>query len=495
MRSKAKQVFAPAGTRPERLAAFGLAVSAAGIALGAILVLGAGIFERFDAAGVALLLVWLALTAALVQRAAAGDGFGAGAPDRALIAAILCLSLGLRWWSATLTFGVELGADPMNYTNLANALREGRGLVTDDWRYGEGLRAYFPPLYPILLAGFWSLFGASALSTLVLHSAIDLLAAWCIADAGRRLGDARTGRIAALAYLAWPAFALSAGIPQKESLTLLLALLLLRGAIVWLGDNEDGRRRWRHGLAIGLWWGLLSLAQPSLALMPAVVALMLIRQAGFAPVVRLGLMAMPALLLVLAPWWVRNWLLFGAFVPFTTASGMMVNAALRDLTLPFPAGLFDLPEPERAAIMGALAREAIVQNPAGFAAEAGKSFVYAFAYEEAPLARFRHTSPPISAEDHARLAPLLQGSYAALILSVLAAAWRQFRQRAVDPVLVYAFILLASIAATNIWFEFGERHRLILTPFFLMIAAGFWLAAARRGRKDAPVPAGAAQPA
>lgn len=461
------------------LAALALSVALAGIGLGAMLVLGVVLVERFDPFGMLILVLWLAAMVLIVRRTVLPG------MDWPVLIAVAALSLILRYWSAALTFDVALGADPMNYANLANALREGRGLITDDWRYGEDLRAYFPPFYPMVLAGFWVVFGASVWSTLAMNTAIDAAAAWCLRDAGRRIGQTDVGRAAGLAYFAWPAFALSAGIPQKESLTLLFVLLLLRAMIVWLGAGGDGRRRWRHGLWIGLWWGMLSLTQPSLALAPAAVALVLIWQQGFWPVVRLGLTALPTLLLVLLPWWIRNWLLFGAFVPFTTASGMMVNAALGDLRLPFPPGLFDLPEPERAQIMGALARDAIRDNPLGFLVETLRSFTIAFAYEEAPLARFRHTDPPISRADHARLAPLLQGAYAALLLSALAGAWRQFRRGAVDPILLYALVLLVSIAATNIWFEFGERHRLLLTPFFLLIAAKFWLSAIKRGGVNA----------
>jgi hypothetical protein len=155
---------------------------------------------------------------------------------------------------------------------------------------------------------------------------------------------------------------------------------------------------------------------------------------------------------------------------------MMLNAAWRDLALPFPPGLFDLPETERTSIMGALAAEAIRDNPLHFLRQGLTSMAYGFSYEEAPLARFRHTTPPIDTEAHARLAPVLQGSYAALILSAMAAAFQQFRQRRVDPVLVYAAVLLLSILCVNFWFEFGERHRLALTPFFLLLASSFWLA-------------------
>ena len=459
-------------TPPPRLLAAGgwlLCAALAIIALGAGAVLGVGLVERFSLTGIGALLVWLGM-AALVLR----DGTWRA------VAAAVAVSLVLRWASADLAHGVALGAGPMDYTNLARAVLDGRGLVTDDWQYGQGLRAYFPPFYPLVLAGWWGLAGQSIASTLVLHTAMDGLAAWALADAARRLGvSTAAARAAGLLCFAWPAFALGAGLPQKESLTVLLVLLMLRAMAVWLMADAAEARRWRHGLQIGLWWGMLALTQASLALAPGFVALVLLAQRGFGPVVRLGLTALPALLLVLVPWWIRNWLLFDAFVPLTTASGMMANASLGSFRVPFPPGLFDLPEPERGAIMGALARDRLLTEPATALSEMGGAMVLGFAYEEASLARFRHTTPPIDAAAHGRLAFVLQGSWFVLLASAAVAGWRGLRRGLADPLAILALVLLLAILAINPWFEFGERHRLVLTPLLLVMAAGIWVRARR----------------
>lgn len=233
--------------------------------------------------------------------------------------------------------------------------------------------------------------------------------------------------------------------------------------------------RWRHGLWLGLWWGLLALTQASLAITPAFIALVLVWQRGLAATLRLGLAALPTLLLVLLPWWLRNWLVFGAFVPLTTASGFMANSALVHIRGSFPPGLFDLPEPERSRVMGQLARGIVADNPLGAAREYARSLAWGFAFEEASLARYRHTVPAISADNHARLEVLLQGSWTALLASAALGIWARLRQGLADPVALYTLALLAAIGLSNVWFEFGERHRLILTPFLLLIAAGFWI--------------------
>lgn len=471
--------YARTAAAPLAALVLGLVLLATGVA--ATLVLVVGVVERPHPLALPLFGLWL-LAMALVVRLARRPGPFVPQADWPVLLGVVALAMLLRLWSANLASGVGLGADPMNYANLARAVLDGRGLVTSDWQYGEGLRAYFPPLYPLLLAGWWGLFGQSIAATVVLHTLVDAAAAAALASAGRRIGQARAGIAAGLAYFAWPAFALAAGVPQKEGLTVLLVVLMLRALAGWLQAPPDEARRWRHGLQLGLWWGLLALTQASLVLAPAAVALVLAWQRGIGPVVRLGLTAVPALLVVLAPWWLRNWLLFGAFVPFTTASGMMVNAAWRDARLPFPPGLFDLPEPQRGAVMGELARARILSEPVAFLREALHSMALGFAYEEASLARFRHTTPPISPADHAALAPLLQGAWAALLLSAAAGAVQRWRQRLADPVVLYALALLGAVVAVNLWFEFGERHRLLLTPFLLLLAAGCWLGAGRRGR-------------
>lgn len=453
--------------RIDRAAALMLSAVLVAVAVAAALVLVVGFWKAPDLFAAAAVLVWAAAMALGLR--AAHDPMG----NWQTLVAVAALSLLIRVWSVWLASGVALGADPMNYTHLAQALMEGRGMVVDDWRYGQDLRAYFPPLYPLLLAGFWTLFGASAWSTLAMNTAIDIAAAWTLRDAANRLGKGPAwGNAAALVYLAYPAFALSAGIPQKESLTLLFVVLLLRETAAWLVDG-----RWGHGPRLGAWWGALALTQPSLAVAPVAIALVLAWQRGLGPTLRLGLTALPALFAVMLPWWVRNWLLFGQFVPFTTASGFMTNAILQRLAVPFPPGLFDLPEPERSAVIGKLARARIAGNPLSFLGETLRAQAVGFAYEEASLARFRHTTPPISVADHARLAPLLQFSWLVLVAAALAGTWRQFRRREVGPIVCFCLALFLAIGATNVWFEFGERHRYVLTPFLVLIATGFWLRA------------------
>lgn len=381
---------------------------------------------------------------------------------------VIVAALAMRVASVYFVTGVALGADPMNYSNLAQALRDGRGLITDDWRYGRDLRAFFPPLYPLLLAGWWTLFGSSAWATLAMTTLTDALAARLLAGLGERL-TGPLGRAAGLLYFAYPSFALAAAIPHKEALTLLLGIALLRVAVAWVAAPDD-----RLAALGGALWGLLALTQPSLALVPFALALVLIAERGWRATVRLGLVAGIALALVMSPWWLRNWLVFDRFVPFTTASGFMTNVALGRLGLPIDPALFALGEPDRAAAMGRAALARIAEQPIGFLRESGRALAVGFAYEEATLARYRHTSPPIAPALHTPLTALLQITYLTLLIPALRGAGRGGRL-----LRRLTLALLIAIPAAGLWFEFGERHRYLLTPLVMILAVGA-AASARR---------------
>lgn len=399
------------------------------------------------------MLLWLMLLALIV----APWRFGVTRGRATVI--VVTAAVAMRMASVWFVTGVALGADPMNYTNLARALLDGRGLITDDWRYGRDLRAFFPPLYPVLLAGWWALFGASAWATLAMTTLTDALAAWLLAGLGDRLAGS-PGRAAGMLYFAYPSFALAAAIPHKEALTLLLGIALLRVAVAWVAAPGD-----RLAALGGALWGLLALTQPSLALVPFALALVLIAERGWRPTIRLGLIAGVALALVMSPWWVRNWLVFDRFVPFTTASGFMTNVALGRLGLPIDPALFTLGEPDRAAAMGRAALARIAEQPIGFLRESGRALAVGFAYEEATLARYRHTSPPIAPALHTPLTALLQMAYLSLLIPAACRAWRGgqlLRRLALAP--------LIAIPAVGLWFEFGERHRYLVTPLVMILA-------------------------
>jgi 4-amino-4-deoxy-L-arabinose transferase-like glycosyltransferase len=457
---------------PDRFTAPAMTLVFVFLSLGALLAAFVGLAKDPSLGAVAITLGYALLVPVIV--AASRDG-----PQRWLwIGIVITSAIAVRIGSLDLIGTAQLGADPMNYSNIARAILDGRGMITDDFRYGQGLRAYFPPLYPIILSGWWWVFGDSLWATLLLNLATALTTCWALASIGKRLGQAEAGRAAALIFLAYPAFAITAGVPNKEMQTMLLGALFVRAILMWEADG--GERPWRHAAIFGILWALMALTQAALALMPPVVAAILIPRYGFTRLLGLGLRAIPFFVIVMAPWWIRNWLIFGQFVPFTTAAGFMLNVMLGEAKVPFPADIFTMPEPDRSGRIAGLALARIAEVPGEWIKNVISAFASGFGYEEGSISAYRHMTPPISPQDRNMLTPPLQFAWAAILGGAALACRRIWREGRVDPVVSISLALLASICLINMWFEFGERHRYQLTPL-IMLLAGTWLVRKRSG--------------
>lgn len=412
------------------------------LSAGALLAAIVGLAKDPSLGAVAITLAYLALVPVIV--AASGDR-----ADRWRWAAfVIVIALAIRIGSLDLIGTAQLGADPMNYQNIARAILDGRGMIADDFRYGQDLRAYFPPLYPISLAGWWWLFGDSLWATLLLNLATALGTGWALMSIGRLWGHPQAGRAAALLFIAYPAFAITAGVPNKEMQTMLLGSLFVRAILVW--DADGGRRSWRHAAIFGSLWALMALTQAALALMPPVVAAILIPRFGFMSLIGLGLRAVPFFVIVMSPWWIRNWLIFGTFVPFTTAAGFMLNVMLGDAKVPFPADIFASPEPERSSRMAALALARIAEVPGDWIKSIISAFASGFGYEEGSISGYRHMTPPIADGPRNMLTPPLQFGWAAILCGAALGCRRIWKDGRADPVVSISLALLGSICLINI---------------------------------------------
>ncbi len=427
--------------------------------LGVFLLYGLTALPDFDARwGVSLASIVVAL--GWIVLAAVGFQLLRDPPARLPVTALATALIVVRVTFALFAVGRTSTGDPNSYLNLAKGLLAGEGLVIHEPYFGGAWYALFPPLYPLLLAGWGAFAGFATPSVLALGTLIDGAAAGLIVLLGNRLGSAVAARRAAWLYLLWPSVLFSAPLAQKEGLCVLLILAL---ALAWI----DRRSGWRGALALGLPAGLLALTQPGEVTLAALFGLVLVRRIGLWPMLAAGLRGALVTVVVLLPWWIRNAIVFHAFVPLTTAGGASLwignNPDATGNWEPPPASLKGIPELAYGKRIGAIARIWIETHPVAFLRLTVTKLLRACGIAEFGINRLVAMGPPFPRALAAALWPLAQGAHLAMLAI---AALRLGR---------VPFTLILLIAACGLqcglfgmWFEFGERHRDFATPFLLL---------------------------
>jgi hypothetical protein len=197
---------------------------------------------------------------------------------------------------------------------------------------GTGPTAVVPPLYPLLLAVLYKLFGSwSGLAALLLnYQLIGVHAALLLWLSRRLLGESSPGYCAAGISIVLPVFR---PIPGWDTLVTANGLLLF--AAVFSRMPAEPRRRLRTAAAAGVAAGLLALLSPSTVAVTVIWVLVALWRArpGRWPAARLLAVFAAAVMLTCSPWLVRNRVSLGAFV-MKDNFGMTLYASNNDCAQP-----------------------------------------------------------------------------------------------------------------------------------------------------------------
>lgn len=238
------------------------------------------------------------------------------------LAAILLLGLGLRGIEAW--DGRSPVYDAQGYATIATNLERGEGFTLGP-AATQPASNYSPGL-PLLVGGFYELSGGiherSARLLLALLGSMAVLFTYLI---GRRLSGVLAGSIGAAAIAIYPALLEYQGMLMSEP----LAATLLSGAvltILWAADASHRRARW---LIPGPLLGALILTRPeylAIALLMAVVVFVREGRDGWRVCLPQALTLLLGLVLVVAPWTIRNAVTLDRFVPVSTGGGQVLFA-------------------------------------------------------------------------------------------------------------------------------------------------------------------------
>ncbi len=209
---------------------------------------------------------------------------------------------------------------------VARSIATGKGFSSPF--VGEtGPTAWFPPVYPYLLAGIFKIFGlfskASAIAILSFNCICSALTCWPIFCIARRTIGERVARTAGWIWVFFPyAIWVASGRIWENALTTLLLSLL-----IWLSLLLDEGRHLPAWIGYGILWGIAALTNPTvLAVLPFLLLWIAWRhhrtaRAWFVPTAVTALM----IIAVVTPWTIRNYRVFHKFMPLRSNFWMEVR--------------------------------------------------------------------------------------------------------------------------------------------------------------------------
>lgn len=297
---------------------------------------------------------------------------GAGVSPRSMLKLLLlAFALRLVW---ALLIPVVPESDGHAYDRFARTLVE-HGVF--GWTKDDPF-AFWPPGTSMLYAAVYWVAGFDYRYIVAVNLVLALaLVALTVRLASRFYGPA-VGFWSGAVVAVWPTMVMLTTLLVSEQLFLVLVL--------WAIDcwTRPTSHPVRSAVAAGLLLGAATLVRPIAMLLPLVLAGGLWLQAGFdrgtfLQQLRMGVVASVAMACLIAPWTLRNYHLYDAFIPVSTNGGVtlwMGNAPGSDgYMIDLPPEVLGLSDYETEKILGARAREYIAADPLGFVLRTAKKLV------------------------------------------------------------------------------------------------------------------------
>jgi 4-amino-4-deoxy-L-arabinose transferase-like glycosyltransferase len=263
--------------------------------------------------------------------------------QRWIVGAILVAALMVRlaaawWWQERLDDSRAFGfPDSHSYWYLAEKLAAG-----EPYEYGgPDFRVFRAPAYPLLLAGLFRVAGGDppVIWARVVGSVLGTLTVAAIMVLGGVLFDVRVGMWSGGLVALYPgAVAMSIFVLAEGLFCLAMVLQLVAWVVAW-----QVTAKWRSGVwavASGVASGAAVLTRPSwLLFVPFVWTFLVLSSHARRRHLELGMCVLLGTCVAMSPWWVRNYLAVGQFVPTT----LQVGASLYDGLNPDATGASNMP--------------------------------------------------------------------------------------------------------------------------------------------------------
>lgn len=380
-------------------------------------------------------------------------------------------------------------ADPGIYYRTALRIADGSGYVS----INDHPTAYYPPGYPWFLGSFqWVLervgLGSHTVGAIAVAQALlSGVAIAAVIVVGDRLGGRRVGIAAGAVLALWPNLVVHSSLMLSETLFVTLLSLALAGIVTLRGAT--GRFVWWRAVLAGGALGAATLVRPQVLLAAAAIVLgWVICRLPWRDVLARTAVLVVGVMVVVAPWTIRNAIVFGELIPVSTNDGDNLCVGFSTET----TGYFTMPEscntvelytagPEaelrRQATTRDRALEFIRRHPAELPELTWKKLWYTYRTDSDGIwASMSFGQDPWLTGWGRRVYDVVSTVYYAAVMVAAAVgavlAWRRsWSTRRADPTAV-ALVLgaLASSAVPALFFG-DPRFKVAATPFYAPLAA------------------------
>jgi len=217
---------------------------------------------------------------------------------------------------------IAVTKDALQYDQMALNLVNGKGFVDET----GSPTAFIPPLYYLFLASIYHIFGHSYLVVRILQAILGSLTCFIIYKIAEIIFSRKIGLISTLISSVYPAFTFFYYGPAGLLTETLFIFLFCLGVLLSL--KSFIKNSLILSMTAGIFLGLATLTRPIGLFIPLVIfAWLIMVRTPFKKLFNISLPSLLAFLTILSPWIIRNYIVFHAIVPASTAGGINFYAS------------------------------------------------------------------------------------------------------------------------------------------------------------------------
>ncbi len=245
---------------------------------------------------------------------------------------LLLLTIGAALRLGWLADRGDLGSAMGEVFSVASAFAQ-KGEIADAFGPGSGLSTHFTPVLPIIAGTVYRLFGvgssASEMTLAVMSIGLTLTTGALLYRAFGLMGTPRLARLAALGLFCILPIHIHLEAMQFRIWEGALATALGAGTLVMVLQADQGRWTSRvHIAGLAILAAFLFFVSPPMGLAAYFCSgLVAIRRVPIKRWIEIGAIASIALVVVMAPWTIRNYQAFGEFIPLRSNFGLELALA------------------------------------------------------------------------------------------------------------------------------------------------------------------------